>query len=289
MSNHRMPRRRSPLNRTVGAGVVAGGIALGAVGLLAPATASADISVGGQSDSPGAAGGNMGGSTASNNVFTGGTGSVTVVGQNNGNYTGGDGNTSVHIPLQSTVRPRPRTLGGAASATVLAGRAATWAGPQDPTTWSTSEGSHGCRAEQRKLRGRRQQHVDPHSDNRPPSIDRRLRPRSLGPNKRDTLNRRFTTAVQRRLGHCERTTIMSKRERARMRAMLGLSTCVGFVIVGGAAAWAGFTDGPQGVQPADLRADGVQSAARTTARAPPAATLEIRPTRATAGATTTPS
>jgi hypothetical protein len=99
MSKHRMPRRRSPLNRTVGVGVVAGGIALGAVGLLAPATASADISVGGQSDSPGAAGGNMGGSTASNNVFTGGTGSVTVVNQTNGNYTGGDGNTSVHIPF----------------------------------------------------------------------------------------------------------------------------------------------------------------------------------------------
>ena len=51
---------------------------------------------------------------------------------------------------------------------------------------------------------------------------------------------------------------MSKRERARMRAMLGLSTCVGFVIVGGAAAWAGFADGPLGEQPADLRADGVQ-------------------------------
>ena len=60
---------------------------------------SARISVGGQSDSPGAAGGNMGGSTASNNVFTGGTGSVTVVGQNNGNYTGGDGNTSRPHPV----------------------------------------------------------------------------------------------------------------------------------------------------------------------------------------------
>lgn len=102
MSKHRMPRRRSSLNRTLGAGLVTGGIALGTIGLLAPATASADVTVGGQSDSPGAAGGNMGGSTASNNVFTGGFGatpSITTVDQRNGNYTGGDGNTSVHVPV----------------------------------------------------------------------------------------------------------------------------------------------------------------------------------------------
>ena len=101
MSKHRTPRRRSPLNRTVGAGLVTGGIALGAFGLLAPATASADISFGGQSDSPGAAGGNMGGSGASNNVTTIGPG-VTVVDQANGNYTGGSGNASVHIPITTS-------------------------------------------------------------------------------------------------------------------------------------------------------------------------------------------
>lgn len=44
----------------------------------------------------------------------------------------------------------------------------------------------------------------------------------------------------------------------RMRATLGWSTCAGFVIVAGAAAWAGFGVGPLEVQPADLRADGVQ-------------------------------
>ncbi|BBZ21495.1 hypothetical protein [Mycolicibacterium gadium] len=99
MSKHRTPSRRSPLTRTFGAGIVTSGLALGAIGLLAPATASADVSVGGQSDSPGAAGGTMGGSTASNNTFTSGVGSITTVNQTNGNYTGGDGNTSVHIPV----------------------------------------------------------------------------------------------------------------------------------------------------------------------------------------------
>jgi len=106
MSKHRTPRRRSPLNRTVGAGfVVAGGIALGAVGLIAPATASADISVGGQNNSPGAAGGNIGGSGFSNNVTTARFGpapSITTVDQRNGNYRGGDGNTSVHVPVTVT-------------------------------------------------------------------------------------------------------------------------------------------------------------------------------------------
>lgn len=47
---------------------------------------------------------------------------------------------------------------------------------------------------------------------------------------------------------------MSKRKWARTRATLGWSTCAGFVIVAGTAAWAGFADGPS----ADLRADGVQ-------------------------------
>ncbi|WP_333894196.1 hypothetical protein [Mycolicibacterium gadium] len=105
MSKHRMPRRRSPLNRTAGAGfVVAGGIALGAVGLIAPATASADFSVGGQNNSPGAAGGNVGGSTGSNNVISGAFGgtNVTTVNQRNGNYRGGNGNTSVHVPVTAT-------------------------------------------------------------------------------------------------------------------------------------------------------------------------------------------
>lgn len=105
MSKHRLPCRRSPLNRTVGAGfVVAGGIALGAVGLIAPATASADITIGGQTDSPGAAGGNVGGSSLSNNVTTAGFfgPSVTVVDQRNGNYRGGNGNTSVHVPFTVT-------------------------------------------------------------------------------------------------------------------------------------------------------------------------------------------
>lgn len=104
MSKHRMPRRRSPLNRTVGAGLVTGGIILGAVGLLAPATASADVTVGGQNNSPGAAGGNIGGSGLSNNVTSGSFGgpSVTTVNQRNGNYRGGNGNTSVHVPITAT-------------------------------------------------------------------------------------------------------------------------------------------------------------------------------------------
>lgn len=51
---------------------------------------------------------------------------------------------------------------------------------------------------------------------------------------------------------------MSKRQRPRMRATLAWSTCAGFVILGGSAAWAGFADGPRGGQPADVRADGVQ-------------------------------
>ena len=51
---------------------------------------------------------------------------------------------------------------------------------------------------------------------------------------------------------------MNKREWARMRATLGWFTCAGFVVVGGAAAWAGLADGPREGQPVDLRADGVQ-------------------------------
>jgi len=51
---------------------------------------------------------------------------------------------------------------------------------------------------------------------------------------------------------------MSKRQKARMRATLGWFTCAGLVVVGGAAAWAGFADGPWEGHSADLRADGVQ-------------------------------
>lgn len=51
---------------------------------------------------------------------------------------------------------------------------------------------------------------------------------------------------------------MSKQEKVRMRTTFGWSACVGFAMLGGVAAWAGFADGPSGGQPADLRADGVQ-------------------------------
>lgn len=51
---------------------------------------------------------------------------------------------------------------------------------------------------------------------------------------------------------------MRQPERPRMRATLGWSTCVGLVILGGAAAWVGFADGAPEWRTADLRADGVQ-------------------------------
>jgi hypothetical protein len=100
-----MPRKRSSFNRTIGVGLVTGGMALGAVGLLAPATASADIQVGGQNNSPGAAGGNIGGTSGSNNTFSFGRNNRTRVTQVNQNNVGGSGNTSVNVPINANPSP----------------------------------------------------------------------------------------------------------------------------------------------------------------------------------------
>ena len=105
MSKHATPRKRSTLNRTIGAGIVAGGLALGGIGLLAPATASADFQFGGQNNSPGAAGGSISGPTFSNNVVSVGRNNRTRVSQTNGNNTGGNGNTVVNVPINPTPNP----------------------------------------------------------------------------------------------------------------------------------------------------------------------------------------
>ena len=99
MSKHATPRKQSTLNRTIGAGIVAGGLALGGVGLLAPATASADFQFGGQNNSPGAAGGDLSAGGASNNTFVFGRNNRTTVTQTNGNNTGGNGNTVFNFPI----------------------------------------------------------------------------------------------------------------------------------------------------------------------------------------------
>jgi len=92
MGHHRMPCPRKPLNRTFGVGLVAGSITLSGAGLLFPATANAEVQVDGQSDSPGAAGGNHTVVNISNNTYVLGDDHVTGVNQSNQNTVGGNGN-----------------------------------------------------------------------------------------------------------------------------------------------------------------------------------------------------
>src|SRR5947208_2540535 len=90
MANHRVRCQRNPLNRSIGAGLVASGIALGSAALCVPATASADVQVGGQNNSPGASGGNITGADFSNNTVVLGRSNTTRVNQSNQNSSGGN-------------------------------------------------------------------------------------------------------------------------------------------------------------------------------------------------------
>lgn len=92
MGHHRMPCNRKPLNHTFGVGLVAGTLTLSGAGLLLPATANADVQESGQSDSPGAAGGNHTVVNFSNNTYVVGDDNVTGVNQTNQNTVGGNGN-----------------------------------------------------------------------------------------------------------------------------------------------------------------------------------------------------
>jgi hypothetical protein len=95
MANHRVHCQRNPLNRTIGVGLVAGGIALGGTAFCVPATANADVQVGGQNNSPGAAGGNITGADVSNNTVVLGRNNTTRVNQTNQNSQGGNTNGSL--------------------------------------------------------------------------------------------------------------------------------------------------------------------------------------------------
>ena len=94
MGDHRMPCHRKPLNHTFGVGLVAGSITLSGVGLLLPATANAEVQVGGQTDSAGSAGGNRTAVNISNNTYVIGRNNNTGVNQTNQNSVGGNGNST---------------------------------------------------------------------------------------------------------------------------------------------------------------------------------------------------
>lgn len=94
MGHHRMPCHRKPLNHTFGVGLVAGTVTLSGAGLLLPATANAEVQASGQTDSPGAAGGNHTVVNISNNTYVVGDDNFTGVNQANQNSLGGNGNRS---------------------------------------------------------------------------------------------------------------------------------------------------------------------------------------------------